>query len=536
MTWDKVTLMSYPEHSTLTSTKPRISSGKTIKRMATNSPVQHPSQIWSLDNLSTELLVLIFKQLRDIDSRTLASARQLSRRLESIIAPIQFDTFHLNERIITPHAETHSPRLCQYLYTYTKHVHVRSDLDPENTARVLDRIQRLSSLRWRYVGFRPHPGSTSRPSCLLSPNHIRANEIKLYVEDLPFVRFDYDFHDAYLQAFPARNIVSLKMKSPAEPFTTRLESVKHLLLQTHQIETFHYSDRGQGTQFSFEGNERLPAFKDLLLRSYDWNHDTVAFQKHWDFSRLRDLTLIDVPLFNFLSSVPSAELRQLRTLHCEDFTTHLLDKREEVSVGLYMLAKQIHSLHILKVTCHTELFPVDGILHHADSLRTLSFRDYVGFDDETRPCPTMRAEDLAQLSTQLVNLHTAELDMDAQICEPQSFLCALCGFPRLETLVLHTQTVLRIPDDGVYYRDGTDADYEAAARIVSALVQGKRGRPWLRVTINVGGWKPVMVRRVGTAWREWNRRGVYAERCFVLERDAGDGAVTLREEMGSTSD
>ncbi|XXH05783.1 hypothetical protein Hte_012221 [Hypoxylon texense] len=337
------------------------------------------------------------------------------------------------------------------------------------------------------------------------------------------------------------------MKSPTAPLTTRLDSIKRLLLETHQIDTFHYSDRGQGTQLCFEGNERLPAFKDLLLRSYDWNHDAEVVRKHWDFSRLRHLTLINVPLFNFLSSVRNAELHQLRTLHCEDFTTHLRDRREEVSVGLYMLTRQIHSLHTLKITCHTELFPIDGILHHADSLRNLSFRDYVGFDDETRRCPTMRVEDLAYLSARLVHLHTAELDMDVQQCEPSSFLRALCAFPRLDTLVLHTQTVLRVrDDDGVHRRDGsaaTDEDYEAAARLLSALVRGRRcGRPWRRVTVNVGGWKPAMVRRVGAAWREWNRRGVYAERCFVLERadGAGDGdddeggSMRLREEVGST--
>lgn len=388
------------------------------------------------------------------------------------------------------------------------------------------------------MGFRPHPGFSSRPSHILSPKHIKTNEVKLYVEDLPLTRFDYDFHDTYLQSFPASNIVSLKMTCPTAPLTTRLEYVKRLLLETHQLETFHYSDRGQGTRFSFEGDERLPAFKDLLLRSYDWDHDAAAVQKHWDFSRLRHLTLIDVPLFKFLSSVPNAELRQLRTLHCEDFTTHLPDSRMEVSVALYALTRQILSLHALKLTCHTDVFPIDGILRHADSLHTLSFRDYVGFEDETRRCPTMRSEDLARLSAELVNLHTAELDMDARVCDPPSFLRALCGFPRLQTLVLHTQTLVLVPDDGFYYSDvDVDADYVAAAEIFSRLMHGKRGRPWLRVTINVGGWKPVMVRRVGAAWRGWNERGVYAERCFVLERDADadDGSMKLREERGSAA-
>ncbi|KAI0172415.1 hypothetical protein GGR52DRAFT_590918, partial [Hypoxylon sp. FL1284] len=423
---------------------------------------------------------------------------------------------------------------------------------------VLDKIQRLSSIRyssreplsvwnhhsshccfvrWRYVGFRPHPGFNSTPSYMMSLSHVQANDIKLYVEDMPLMRFDYDFHDAYMQAFPPSNIVSLKMKSPAAPLTTRLGSVKFLLLQAPRMETFHYSDRGQGTQFSFKGNERLPAFKDLLLRSYDWNHDAAAVRKHWDFSRLRHLSLVDVPLLNFLASVPADALRDLRTLHCEDLTTHLSDRREEATARLHALVAHIRALHSLRITCHTALFPVDAILRHAGSLRALRLRDYVGFDDEARRCPTLRAADLARLAAALARLETAELDLDARVQEPAPFLAALCAFPRLEELVLHTQTAVRVPPDGAFPRGKVDEDpdREAAARILALLVSAKQGRPWRRVAVTVGGWKPVMVRRVAGAWREWNRRGVYAERCFVLERDAGDGSVTWREEAAETT-
>lgn len=62
MTRDEILLMTYPVHSTITSTKLRIRGSKADKRMATNIPLQHSSSTWSLDHLSTELLVLIFEQ------------------------------------------------------------------------------------------------------------------------------------------------------------------------------------------------------------------------------------------------------------------------------------------------------------------------------------------------------------------------------------------------------------------------------------------------------------------------------------------
>lgn len=382
--------------------------------------------------------------------------------------------------------------------------------------------------RWRYMGSQRHPGCLSRPSHILSLEHIKANNIKLFIEDLPIIKFDDDFHDVYLQAFPANHIASLKMTSPLSPLTSRLECVKRLLLEAHHIETFHYSDRGQGQQFLFEANERLPAFEDLMLRSYDWNHSIEDVRGHWDFSRLRHLTLIDVPLFQFLSSVPYTELHHLRTLHCEDFSTHLLDRRLEATDGLYELVNQIQSLCNLKVTCHTNLFPVHGLLRHADSLRVLSFRDYVGFEDEGRPCPTMWDKHLALLSRKLVGLQALELDMDVALCESSLFLRALCNFARLDTLVLHTQTVLRPLEDGEYPIN-EDWDYDAALQTFSTLVHDKQGTPWRNIVITVGGWKPAMARRMSEVWREWHKIGVYAERCFVLERNTETGEITIQE-------
>ncbi|KAI1141024.1 hypothetical protein F5Y05DRAFT_296509 [Hypoxylon sp. FL0543] len=529
MTQVEVISKTYPTH--LLATKPwhPWDGGYRDKLMATESVFYHSAQAVSLDDLSTELLVLIFEQLRDIDSRALASIRQLSRRFEAIAAPIQFDTICLNERIIAPQTSVYFPQILRYIYLFARHVEVRSDLDPINTRRVLDRVQRLSSLRWRYVGAQPHSGFFSTPSDILSSHQIKINQVRLHVADLPLKDFDRGSLDTYLRAMPSSNLVSLKMTSPTPPLTTQPEPLKQLLIEAQGIRTLYYSDRGQGTRFSFKENERLPAFEELSLRSYDWNHNVHEVRKHWDFSRLQHLTLLDVPMFQFLSSVPFETLHQLRTLHVEDFSAHLPNRRQETTRSLYALTQQIKALHTLKITCHMDAFPVCGLLRHADSLRVLRFRDYVGFGDERQRCPTMLVESLTRLSRNLIHLRSIELDMDAALCEPVLFLRALCNFARLETLVLHTQTVLD-PFDIV--RNGVDPDYETAMGVFSALITAKQGKPWRSITINVGGWKPAMVRRFSEAWRAQNRRGFYAERCFVLERKGDAGEITIREETG----
>ncbi|KAI0012022.1 F-box domain-containing protein [Xylariaceae sp. FL0662B] len=484
--------------------------------------------MWSLDNLSTELLVLIFKKLRDIDARSLAAARQLSKRFDMIVTPLKFETLQLNKRIIDPQAGLHFPGILQYVYRHTRHVEVRSNLNPDDIKRVLDRIQRLLSLRWRFVRSNFQDGAPLVPSDILSPRHIQANRTRLYIENLSLRDFDGNLYDTCLHTIPTHCLFSLKMESPTPLLSKHLDSLKRLLLESRHMHTFHYDDRGQGTRFCLAGNERLPAFEDLALRSYDWDHSTDLVRKHWDFSRIRRLKLVDVPMFQFLTSVPFSELRGLHTLHYEDFSAHLPDRRQEATRHLYSLVRQIRALHTLRVTCHTNLFPVDGLLRHAASLRVLRFRDYVGFGDEERRCPTVSAGDLALLARHLVHLHTLELDLDAAVRDPADFARALCSFPRLDTLAFHTQTVLRPLDE---VPAGADRDYEVAERTFAALVRGKKGTPaWRRITINVGGWRRVMVRRVSAAWREQNRRGVYAERCFVMERGAL-GRMVVKEEM-----
>ncbi|KAK9777285.1 putative F-box domain-containing protein [Seiridium cardinale] len=484
-------------------------------------------QPWSMNDLSSELLVLIFEQLHDIDSRSLASARLLSKKFDAIITPIKYEHLRLTEQILAPESQNYFPVALEKIYAHTRHVQANSDLDPRSIKRLLDRIRRLLTVRWTYVGAGFHAGDFWLPADVISSHHMQLNKTKLYIDDLPLRNFTADQQDTYLRAIPTSALVSLKLASPAPPLTNRLESLKQLLLRSRNLETFFYQDRGQGTGFTFLQDEILPAFKELVLRSYDWSHTTSEVEAHWDFSRICLLKLIDVPIFEFLRSVPFDKLVDLHTLHCDDFSAHLADRRHDATRGLHLLVKRIRALHTLAITCHTQHFPIDGFLSHAASLQVLRFRDHVGFSEEDRRCPTMWAADLHALSQRLVNLHTIELDMDTAYCDPPLFLRALCNFPQLHTLTLHVQTVLRALE--VVHPD-VDRDYNAAKHAFNTLLRDKSGTPWRSMTINVGGWKRHMVRRLSAPWRAQNARGVYAERCFVLERGTS-GVITLREEI-----
>ncbi|KAL7621206.1 hypothetical protein AAE478_008523 [Parahypoxylon ruwenzoriense] len=141
----EVIYMAYPV--TFASIKPKRRRGNGTGLMATAKAVYHSSPRWSLNDLSPEVLVLIFKQLRDIDAQSLADARRISKIFDAIVTPIQLETLCLNDRIVAPPLDTHSSQFLEKVYLYTRHVETRSNLDPEGTRKILDKMQRLSSLR-----------------------------------------------------------------------------------------------------------------------------------------------------------------------------------------------------------------------------------------------------------------------------------------------------------------------------------------------------------------------------------------------------
>ncbi|PHH59666.1 hypothetical protein CDD82_2420 [Ophiocordyceps australis] len=193
---------------------------------------------------------------------------------------------------------------------------------------------------------------------------------------------------------------------------------------------------------------------------------------------------------------------------------------------LYQVVKHhIDALQTLELTCKTALFGLDALERHATTLQVLRLQDHVGFQDDSRTCPTLGHDSVRELASALVHVHTLELDMDT--AEATEFLEAVCLFPRLHTLTLHVQTRVR-PDDEAEVH--SDADDEAAAEMLGLLLRRRKGGvAWRRVTINVGGWRRAMVRRVGYEWKKQNQRGVFAERCFVMEAHE-EGGYAVRDE------
>ncbi|KXJ89420.1 hypothetical protein Micbo1qcDRAFT_196756 [Microdochium bolleyi] len=454
-------------------------------------------------------------QLREIDARSLAAVRLVSRRLCAISTPIKYESLRLTEDIVAPEAETCMSEALKDIFSHTKHVEVLGELEPEHVKRFLARIHNLKTIRWKYQDSQLCSGGYWLPSDVLKSCSQFRPRLRLSIEDLPLEQFSGSGHDAYLQAIPALLLVSLKAECRFPLRTPQLDSLKRLLIASKGLEKLNYNDKGQGTRFSFCPGETMPPL-------------STEARAHWDFSRLRKLVLVDVPLNKFLSSVPASSLGHLRHLECGDFNHGSPEVRRATTAALASLIDQIQELDELKIICHTTQFPIDVLLAHGQSLRSLRYRDHVGFTEDDVCCPTLTVKDLSRVSRGMPCLESIELDWEGKLFPqgPREFLSVLCQFPQLRNLTLHVQTLIDPFDEDVDMEG--DKDLTAAGEMFKFLVreaeqqhtrtgQGSRLK-WERITINVGGWRPVQMRRLGAAWRERNRLGTYAERCFVFER------------------
>lgn len=227
-----------------------------------------------------------------------------------------------------------------------------------------------------------------------------------------------------------------------------------------------------------------------------------------------------------------------------------------------LIREHIRSLAHLDITCNLRQFPIQAIIRHRDSLQYLRFRDRIGFEeDDDVLCPTLPVCDLSAIASALTHLRTLELDMDTDHCDPAEFLHTIGEFGNLRELTIHTQAVASsascsshspwfsyTADKEIDEVTSNAAAHDSAMCMALGLLKQLTRRqaknsiaagqhdttPLLRkVTVNIGGWKPVLLRRVASSWRRRNRRGIFAERCLVLERAPFQSSFSMTELVAS---
>lgn len=502
-----------------------------------------PSHINSqgINDLCTEVLLLIFEELHLPDVLALS---RVCRRFNKITTPIIYHTVPL-ERLLEQDAREILPGRQENAFTHTQRLLIgggmKCDNKQDDIKRFLANSSKLQSVKYTYS-----PGRGEEPICPWKQVYdigiyLREGNAKLYIDNFtPTNPIDQTWKT---RGFPpaadiGKSLVSLKMGPTHVPHSeSSLQILKKLLLRTPLMETFHYIDcRGQrvpGRQFNFEEGQRLPPFKDLMLKNYDWKHNAAEVNLHWDFSRIRSLALLMIPVYKFLQSVPFSDLAQLQHLHAEDYSEPAEHQNPKLATKeLYALVKKhITSLQTLNIICFIQCFDIDALLVHAKSLTNLAFRDHNISNNLRQHCHVLNAQNLTILSRSLSSLESLEIDMDHRTF-PEACLLALCRFPRLHTLVLHTQTVIQTDSN---HRPGQDPDLTRAYDCFTMLVKQRLGpTKWQRVVINVGGWQERDTNlRDGRENREtYTYYGAcVSQRCFVLEASVSGGKDWVYEKF-----
>ncbi|KAM7201403.1 hypothetical protein V8F20_004867 [Naviculisporaceae sp. PSN 640] len=537
-----------------------------------------------ISRLSVEIISQILKELQDIDPQAVTTARLVCRAFNDLATPLTYATVHINQAIISPSAASRFPQALRNIHIHTRHIVLRSGLDRNLVSHLLNKVQKLRSvryiclpllserpgltmpdLRWSFICNTGPTYDRWVPSDIYSLTSHDPARIKIHIEGLPIGALDGKHADLYRSVIPSNLLVSLEtsMQLTATSEPPRLPCLKELLLESRGLEVFRYRGSGKKTRFYFgEGERRLPAFKELTLRSYEWTHGVEETACHWDFSRIRSLELVSVSVFNFLSSVCLADFAGLHTLRVDDSGADQVQNHHNISsqcraaaVSIlvhHLVRDHIHSLTSLEIITQFEHFPIDALLRHSTTLKDLVFRDQGAFSDDYLPSPTLRLNDLRKLARNMDHLQSLELDMDVLHHKNSTrFLVQLCKFKSLRRLTLNVPTVVDSESAGTeswYTRSASadhtssynrqananrtdsapDADEKCANKMfeilrrhksISGTVTSVHVVEWDRVTIKVGGWQSLMVRRVGNeVWRALNKRVVFAKRCFVMER------------------
>ncbi|KAM7216632.1 hypothetical protein V8F06_007947 [Rhypophila decipiens] len=459
----------------------------------------------SITSLSTEIVTHILEALYGLDPRAINTARRICQTFNHLATPLAYETVHINQQITSLEGVTLFPHALRNIHAHTRHVVLRSGLDRQCVGVLLNKLQKLRSVRYicprynRWV-----------PSDINSLTAHDPAKIKIHIEGLPLGALDGKHADLYRSVIPSQSLVSLETTvqhttavCAAEP---HLPSLKGLLLASKSLEVFRYRDSEKTpTRFYFDQGERLPAFKEITLRSYDWTHGTEEAASHWDFSKIRSLELVSVSAFNFFSSVSCrlGDFANLHTLRVDDSGIRSngdgsREQSQEVAASIIhsLIRDNIHALHSLHLTVDIASFPIDALLRHSGTLKQLIFRHHQAFSTTTDD-RLLSVNSLGRLARSMTRLESLEIDLNVFHPSLAKFLGQMWKFKRLRNLTLNS---VKTVAGHALFPDGGDGKKCAEEMILNLLRRRGRGRKGRKTgpTPAAATWETVvMIKEVG---------------------------------------
>ncbi|KAH8601888.1 hypothetical protein B0O99DRAFT_607681 [Bisporella sp. PMI_857] len=282
-----------------------------------DKPISPSSQVVQLPpiySLSSELWDLIFEKLSS--SSSFLKWRLVSRTFDVQCTPFVFRKFILHQRIINDNGNPDCSRVKSHIYAHTRYIVLRARLDSVRVSTLLSRCEVLRDIMWIH----------SRRTTVGLPS-----EMQRYFEyEGKHVRLHFKLKGKVcsprLSTIPAQNLTSFCAsstwhRSSILELATLLKSAENL----ERLYISHLLPLGKG---------KLPPIKSLSLQGKagfldtqsrnisQWTYTSAHVEKLFDFSRLTCLRLEEIPMENFIMTVPVDAFKMLRTFKFVDKVSH----------------------------------------------------------------------------------------------------------------------------------------------------------------------------------------------------------------------
>ena len=343
---------------------------KRLATTVTNALQTTPATSFSCGKVPYEIWLLIFTQLRNIDSTSIRAIVLVSRKFNSIVAPLSCETFAVRRRAPLQY-EVPLPLHRDVFLERTRHIReitITNAAELENEVHPLEvdvdffsiYLHNVQSISWR----RTSPG----PTALEQIEFHRLWPGAQFCLDITSTIRDPD-RFTFLQPVLWRSLVNLFSLelSMERPFDTRrsdediwilekaittMVQLRILKLSFYATNPEHYEDRVDTTwAFPMDSRTRFPPLKHLSLRGAICRRSRTYPPRFFDWSQVEKLVLLDCDEWDILETIthPPSRLRMVNIEDGDRFSTqrHRTHERRQRNVS-----------RLVSATRHLESFSV----------------------------------------------------------------------------------------------------------------------------------------------------------------------------------
>ena len=157
--------------------------------------------------------------------------------------------------------------------------------------------------------------------------------------------------------------------------------------------------------------KRLPALKELVINSYNWDHSPWETANLWDWSNITYLELRNVQVINFLSRIQPQDFSGLKSFIEQCTSNYDKLSHREKSKLLCNFLQHTPVLEELDITCDTQSTPIAStITQRCPRLRTLSLRSFSIFRKSW--WKALSVDDLSTIGSSCPQLMEIKLDLE----------------------------------------------------------------------------------------------------------------------------